>query len=436
MVFANSNSLLIVDDNENNLHVLSNTLDLQGYDVRCAKSGRMALLALNRFPVDLILLDIRMPGMDGYTVCEELKTNPNTAEIPVIFLSALDDPLDKVKAFEVGGVDYVSKPFQMPEILARVKTHLKIASLNKTLLRNNAQLKQEVERRTAAEKDLHNALSDLKQTQDQIIARERLASLGSLTSGIAHELRNPLNFVTNYAESSSEILDDVLQEITTKFETLLPDTVNSIKNLLVDVKENADLIHSHSKRAERVINTMLKQARNGDHEMQSVDLNMILMDAVNFAYHSKRAKEKGFNVIIETDYDDTMGCIDVMESSLSRAIINIIDNSLYAMDVKKRKHPSFKPKLTIGSQSFENEVEVRVLDNGPGIAPDIKEKIFAEFFTTKPPGQGTGLGLSTAANIIVGQHRGQIAYETQLGNWTEFIITLPRNTPSHNSDRP
>lgn len=426
MALPQGNSILIVDDNENNLHVLSNTLELQGYQVRCAKSGRMALLAINRFQVDLILLDIRMPGMDGYSVCESLKADPQTTEIPVIFLSALDDPLDKVKAFEVGGVDYVSKPFQMPEILARVETHLKISRLNRTLVQKNARLEQEIERRQQIEDQLHEALDNLKQTQAQVIAREKLASLGSLTSGIAHELRNPLNFVTNYAEGSMEMLEEALQDLLLPANALSLESVDEVRTLLVDVKENANLIHAHSKRAERVINTMLKQARSGDYEVQSVNFNMVLMDAVNLAYYSKRAQDKDFNIIIEADYDDAINQVEVIESSLSRAMVNIIDNALYAMDLKKGNTPDFKPKLTLRSRSLGDTVEVRVRDNGIGIHLDVEDKIFTEFFTTKPPGQGTGLGLSTAASIIVGQHSGRITYTTEPNTFTEFIITLPR----------
>ncbi|NJN21168.1 MAG: hypothetical protein HC812_08245 [Leptolyngbya sp. RL_3_1] len=344
----------------------------------------------------------------------------------MIFLSALDDPLDKVKAFEVGGVDYVSKPFQMPEILARVETHLKISRLNRTLVQKNARLEQEIERRQQIEDQLHEALDNLKQTQAQVIAREKLASLGSLTSGIAHELRNPLNFVTNYAEGSMEMLEEALQDLLLPANALSLESVDEVRTLLVDVKENANLIHAHSKRAERVINTMLKQARSGDYEVQSVNFNMVLMDAVNLAYYSKRAQDKDFNIIIEADYDDAINQVEVIESSLSRAMVNIIDNALYAMDLKKGNTPDFKPKLTLRSRSLGDTVEVRVRDNGIGIHLDVEDKIFTEFFTTKPPGQGTGLGLSTAASIIVGQHSGRITYTTEPNTFTEFIITLPR----------
>ncbi|MBE9137757.1 response regulator [Nodosilinea sp. LEGE 07088] len=418
--------ILIVDDRPENLHLLSDILTGAGYKVRRSLDGARALDAAQLAPPDLILLDILMPGMSGHEMCERLKSDRRTREIPVIFLSALDNISDKVKAFTVGGVDYITKPFQQEEVLARVTTHLNIQSLNRALKVQNDLLTEEVEHRRTAEAALQMALDNLKMAQDQIIAREKLAALGALTAGIAHEIRNPLNFINNYAESSVELADELAAELTSQIHRLDVDSLASSQTLLIDLKENAKTIHHHGQRAERIIHNMMQHAHMGESVYQLRNLNELLEDSIQLICHGKRAQDLVLAAEIHKDYDPNLQPVAVLPTEISRAFINLIDNALYALKQKKQRlGVEFTPTLSIQTQQQQGSVVISIRDNGMGIALADQGKIFDPFFTTKPPPEGTGLGLSMTHEIIVSQHQGVLEMKTEPGTYTEFIITLP-----------
>jgi two-component system, NtrC family, sensor kinase len=422
---ATQENILVVDDKPDNLRLLSEILTSADYKVRKVTSGKLALNAARLDPPDLILLDIMMPELDGYQTCQTLKQQLETCEIPIIFLSALDNPADKVKAFLAGGVDYITKPFQQQEVLARVTTHLRIRQLNQSLQQQNSQLQAEIAQRQQTEAELVSTLQELRETQSQIIAKEKLASLGALMAGIAHELRNPLNFVNNYAESSAELLDELVSEINSISPTDL--SPSDLQGRLIELRDNALAIHQHGQRAERIIISMMQHARTRPSERQITDLNQLVEEAFKLAYHSRRSKLPDFKVTLQANYDPAVGQIEV-SADLSRALINLIDNACYALYKKQQQDRSFIPTLWITTRRLPSQVEIRIRDNGTGIAPEAQAQVFDPFFTTKS-NEGTGLGLSITHDIVVGQHRGSLNLISELDVYTEFTLLLPLGIP-------
>jgi two-component system, NtrC family, sensor kinase len=418
-------NILIVDDKPDNLRLLSNILIAEGYKVRKALNGRLAIDAAQLEPPDLILLDIMMPEVDGYQICQDLKANPQTQKISVIFLSALDNVADKVKAFTVGGVDYITKPFQQEEVLARVKTHLQVRKLNQSLQAQNTLLEQEIQHRQQVEAELTKTLQELQDTQAQIIVKEKLASLGALMGGIAHELRNPLNFVNNYAEGSMELIEEMATELKAQASHLEAEALDSLQELVQEVRENATSIHQHGQRAERIIENMMQHVRAEPGEQQLIHLPHLLEEAIALAYYSRRSITDGLNVKIETRHDPSMMSFKGVPSDLSRALINLIDNALYAVHKRQQQTGSaFQPTILVTTQKLDNQIELKIRDNGIGIAPELQSKIFDPFFTTKA-NQGTGLGLSITYDIIVGQHHGALSVTSEPDSYTEFTVILP-----------
>ena len=423
--------IFIVDDNTANLSVLSQFLDEVGFSVRVAKDGNSALRKIAYEQPSLILLDIMMPGMDGFETCQHLKASAKTKEIPIIFMTALSDTVDKVKGLSMGAVDYITKPFQQDEVLARIRLQLKLRALSREIEQQNISLQKEVEQRRAAEAALQDTIQKLKTTQQQMIAQEKLASLGSLTAGIAHELRNPLNFAINYAESSRELLDELQGIVTIFADKLEAEAVEEVSELILDLQENSIAIHQHGMRAEKIISSMMQHARADGVNPQITCLNALVSEAVEFTYHSLRAKEHGFNVTVREDYDDAIGELKVIPSALSRALINLLDNAFYTVlerdqeDVTDNNGNFYEPQVWVQTARIKDGVEIRIRDNGKGVPPELRNQIFQPFVTTKPTGQGTGLGLSMSHDIVVGQHGGSLSLTADSPLWTEFIITLP-----------
>ena len=287
----------------------------------------------------------------------------------------------------------------------------------------NAQLYQTLEEK------VEERTRELEAAQQQIISQEKLASLGALTAGVAHELRNPLNFVTNYAEGSVEMGTEVLAEFQEEQQPPNQEDWEYIKETITDLKDNSAAIQKHAQRAENIIHNMMQHACRDDSSRQMTNINKLLEEARQLTYHSKRSGDDSFNITFATKYDEFVEELEVFSASLSRAFINIIENGCYAAWSRyKEEGESFSPQLWITSKNLEKEIEICIRDNGKGIPNEVKEKLFEPFFTTKPTGEGTGLGLSLTHEIIVGQHGGTLKVNTEPGSFTEFIIALPQNT--------
>ncbi|MEG4393356.1 ATP-binding protein [Microcoleus sp. BROC3] len=313
---------------------------------------------------------------------------------------------------------------QAQEALQKANEELEIKVEERTseLTHTVEQLQNEILQRQRIEENL-------RAMQNQIVVQEKLASLGSLTAGIAHEIRNPLNFVNNFSELSAELTEELFEELENQGERLEPETNEYIAELLTDLKGNLKKIHQHGQRADKIVGNMLLHSRGQSGHWEATDINSLLAEYINLAYHGMRAKETAFNITIETDYDNDIGRVEVVPQDIGRVFLNIISNACYAAHKKQQEMGSeFSPILDVKTRNLEGRIEIRIRDNGAGIKPEVLDKIFNPFFTTKPPAEGTGLGLSISHDVVVQQHRGELKVETEVGNYTEFIITLPKKT--------
>ncbi len=297
-------------------------------------------------------------------------------------------------------------------------------------------LETEVAERTS---ELKQSLENLKATQAQLVTQEKLASLGQLTAGIAHEIKNPLNFVNNFAALSIDLAKELREELAKLraegegrgAKSDARDEFESTEEIIETLIQNAEKINHHGKRADGIVKSMMQHARGSSGQRELADINHLLDEAVNLTYHGMRANEASFNITIEKEYDSTIGKLEVVPQDLSRVFLNIINNACYAAFQKqkangKEQTANFSPTLSVSTKNLGDKIEIRIRDNGNGIPADVREKIFNPFFTTKPTGQGTGLGLSISHDIIVQEHRGEIKVETEDGKFTEFVIRLQR----------
>lgn len=461
-------NILVVDDTPENLRLLAGILSEKGYQVRPVPNGKLALSAAQKIPPDLVLLDIMMPEMDGYQVCQQLKASEITKHIPVIFVSAIDDVLDKVKAFAVGGVDFITKPFQVEEVLARIETHLKICSLQHSLQEKN--------------QDLATAIQQLQATQEHLIQSEKMAALGQLIAGIAHEINTPLGIIgssieniAHFWDENFEKLPDFFQEMSSEnqaYFSLLMHKANSPTNLLTSkekrkIKQDLSRYLKSEKiaAAEDIADTLVDMDIYDNIEdflplFQGYNWEKVLNTAYQFASFKKsisliqRATAKSGKVVfalksyahfdnkqekvaanvhegIETvltlyqnqlkhgievvrKYGDLPKII-CYPDDLNQVWTNLIHNALQAMD--------YQGTLTIETLEKEGRVFLKFIDSGKGILPEIIPKIFQPFFTTKSTGEGSGLGLDIVSKIVE-KHEGNVAVESVPGQ-TTFTVSLP-----------
>jgi signal transduction histidine kinase len=286
----------------------------------------------------------------------------------------------------------------------------------------NVRLFDEVQART---RELAASLDDLRAAQDRLVQTEKLASLGQLTAGIAHEIKNPLNFVNNFSALSAELIgemSDVLAK--TSLDTTTREELDELARML---KGNLEKVVQHGKRADSIVKNMLQHSRDGSGEHRPADINAIVDESLNLAYHGARAEKADFSIALQRDLDPSVGMAEVYPQEITRVLLNLISNGFYATTKRKAEAvDGFEPTLFATTTNLGDKVEIRIRDNGTGIPEEVKEKIFNPFFTTKPPGEGTGLGLSMSHDIIVKQHGGSIDVETEPGLFTEFKIVLPR----------
>jgi signal transduction histidine kinase len=274
--------------------------------------------------------------------------------------------------------------------------------------------------------ELARSIEDLRTAQDRLVQTQKLASLGQLTAGIAHEIKNPLNFVNNFSGVSVELIDELQQaleapQLDTKARAEIAELANTLRG-------NLDKIVQHGERADAIVKNMLLHSREGSGEHRPVNVNSLVEESLNLAYHGARAEKQGFTITLERLFDPNAGEFDVFPQEITRALLNLISNGFYAATKRKGQADSdgFEPTVRAATKNLGDRVEITIRDNGTGIPPEVREKMFNPFFTTKPAGEGTGLGLSISHDIIVKQHAGSIEVETQPGEFTEFKIILPR----------
>ena len=261
-------------------------------------------------------------------------------------------------------------------------------------------------------------MSSLRKTQRQLIMAEKMASLGELTAGIAHEIQNPLNFVNNFSEVSNELIDEMNEELD-------KGDIEEAKTIASDIKQNLEKINHHGKRADAIVKGMLQHSRTSTGVKEPTNINVLADEYLRLAYHGLRAKDKSFNATLKTDFDETINKIDIIPQDIGRVILNLITNAFYAVNEKKKLIPSgYDPTVSVISRKINGNIEINVIDNGNGISQKVLDKIFQPFFTTKPTGQGTGLGLSLAYDIVKA-HGGELKVETEEGKGTTFTIYLP-----------
>jgi len=302
---------------------------------------------------------------------------------------------------------------------------------NKIIAARKTELESLVAERTSEltqQKDeLQHALTELKSTQVQLIQQEKMASLGELTAGIAHEIQNPLNFVNNFSELSIEIAQELKEEV----EKQMPDKA-LISKLVTDLSQNQEKINHHGRRADAIVKGMLQHSRSNTGKKEPTDINALADEYLRLSYHGLRAKDKQFNAAMKTSFDETIGKINIVPQDMGRVLLNLFNNAFYAVAEKKKMlGETFAPTVSVSTKKLGNKIEIRAKDNGMGIDEKVLDKIFQPFFTTKPPGQGTGLGLSLSYDIIKA-HGGNMKVENKKGEYAEFVIQIPlKENPAH-----
>ena len=412
----NPPNILIVDDMPANVLLLSKMLTARGYHVSSVLSGKLALQAARAEPPDLILLDITMPEMNGYEVCAQLKADAALHEIPVIFISALDQPQEKVKAFRVGGVDYVTKPFQLEEVQARVKTHLKIRSQHQRLETVNAELQE----RVAAE--VHKC----RKMDQELMQNEKMVSLGQLAAGVVHEINNPIGYISSnlnvLAQYFARIVgyDQIRQELGCDGLTPLARETLANRRAALDIEkilaDGPNLIRESQEGAGRVAKIVLDLknfSRIDTLECEPVALTSCLESALTIVQN-----ELKYVATIRKEYESPREVL-CHPGQLSQVFLNLLVNAGQAIVTSERG------EIVLRSRHDDAFVYASVSDTGSGIPDEIRDRIFDPFFTTKEVGTGTGLGLSISLGIIK-KHQGELLVESVVGKGTTFTVKLPR----------
>ncbi len=443
--------ILIIDDKVDNLNLLASMLSQENYRVRCSASGAFALEVMERFKPDLILLDITMPDMNGYEVCQKLKANEDTADIPVIFISALNDSLDKVQAFSVGGVDYVTKPFEVSEVLARVKNHLSLCHAKAEIISLNQDLEHRVELRTAElqasqaklrenEKYLEQRVKDrtaeltgtlqvLQETQAQLIRTEKLSSLGKLAGGMAHEFNNPLTFIRGNLDHIRDYIDDLiaLGQLCEQKTDTMPELKQylaeiDLEYMQQDIPKVLFSMESGANRIEQLVDTLQQFVGVDEVGVKPQDLNQCLEETLQFLN-----TQIPHSLEIVKSYQP-LPLVNTYPGELGQVFLAILSN---AIDATRTSQDDTTQQITISTLALsEDWVSVSISDTGPGIPADIQDKIFDPFFTTKPVGQGTGMGLALCIQTVQA-HNGKLSVNSTVGQGATFVVELPVKGPEN-----
>lgn len=440
--------ILLVDDTPTNLKVLSEALQGQGWKTLMAIDGETAIEQAEYALPDLILLDVMMPGIDGFETCQRLKTISQLQSIPVIFMTALSDAVNKVRGLELGAVDYITKPFQQEEVVARVKLHLSLSQLNRSLQEKIAeqsrteaqlqQLTQELEQRVHDRTiKLENSVQQLKTTQLQLIQSEKMSTLGQLVAGIGHEINNPINFVGGNLKHVEDYTQDLFALIEmyqnkrsdAEIEEFIEDV--DLPYLAEDLPKLIASIHEGVNRLREISLSLRSFARSDMSSKVACQIHEGIESTLMLLKHRLKASEKHPEIQINRQYGD-LPLIQCFPGQLNQVFMNLIAN---AIDVFEEQNLSrsyeeivTSPNVIWISTAIDSSTEtatIRIKDNGSGISPEVRSKIFEPSFTTKPVGKGTGLGLAISRQIIVEKHGGQLDCFSVVGQGTEFTISLP-----------
>lgn len=427
MLIAEKRLILIVDDNPTNVKVLFDVLEKAGFRTLVAKSGESALEKLQFISPDLILLDVMMPGINGFETCSHLKASEATKDIPVIFMTALSDEADRVQGLTLGAVDYITKPFQQEEVLARVKIHLELSQLNK-------KLEHLVAERTA---ELTKALEQLQQSQLQLVQSEKMSALGQLVAGVAHEINNPVGFIAGNLQPAKDYIKDLLElinlyqvkfphpgsEIETEIENIdLEYLREDLPKLLTSMQEGVDRI--------RDISTSLRTFSRADIDRKvPFDIHDGIDSTLLILKHRLKANDNRPVIQVIKNYG-FLPEIECFPGQLNQVFMNILANAIDSLEESNHGFSfaqiEVNPNCILIQTNCEGDrVTIQIKDNGIGMSDAVKERIFDYLFTTKAVGQGTGLGLSIVRQIILENHGGTLEVHSRPQQGAEFIISLP-----------
>ena len=436
MTYSQQPIILIVDDNPTNLKLLSRAIADSGWEILVATDGESAIEQAEYAKPDLILLDIMMPGIDGFETCSQLKQNLATHEIPIVFMTALSETVDKVKGLSLGAIDYITKPFQTEEVLARVNVHLKMHFLNKQLAEQKNDLEKRVEERT---QELQTALSELQDSQLQLVQTEKMSALGELVAGVAHEINNPVGFIDGNLEFLEENTSDIIKHLRL-YQNYYPnpqlEILQNAKDIELDIliEDIPQIISSMKIGIERIgnISTSLRTFSRSDSSLKvACDIHEGIDSTLMILKHRLKANNKRPEIKVLKDYGD-LPLVKCYSGQLNQVFMNIISNSIDALDdynsklsYEEKKKNYSNILITTEFDPNSDKVSISFKDNGPGIPGDVLKSIFEQFFTTKSVGKGTGLGLSISKQIVEEKHQGKLICNSSLGEGTEFTIELP-----------
>ncbi|MBD2345175.1 hybrid sensor histidine kinase/response regulator [Anabaena subtropica] len=395
-----NNSILIVDDIPTNIKVLFDILNQNGFRVSVAKNGQSALAKAKEALPNLILLDVMMPGIDGFETCRRLKADPKTKDIPVIFMTALSDTVDKVKGLKLGAVDYITKPIEYEEILARINVHL-----------------------------------ELRRTQLKLAQEEKMSSLGQLVAGIAHEINNPVNFIYGNLIHAQNYITDLL-DLLKLYETHTSDPSPEIKEFSENIELEfikKDLPHLLSsmamgtERVEQIVRSLRLFSRLEDIEFQPFNLHEGIDSTLIILSHRLKASPTRPIINIIKEYSD-IPLVECYAGKLNQVFMNLLANAIDALEesvVNQKTTDTLTIWIRTAVTDDQKSILIEIVDNGIGISPEVQQNIFEQFFTTKPLGKGTGLGLAIAHEIIVEKHGGTLQVNSTPGQGAQFLITIP-----------
>jgi two-component system NtrC family sensor kinase len=448
-------TILVIDDSPTNLEVLYTTLADAGYEVLVEMDGISGIEQVEANPPDLILLDIMMPKIDGFETCRRLQADPLTKDIPIIFMTALSDTVEKVKGLQLGAVDYITKPFQQDEVLARIKVQLKLRRLNIELDQQKQKLEERVKERTA---ELSTTVEELQKTQLQLVQSEKISTLGQLVAGVAHEINNPIGFISTNLYHANQYAQDLIyllklyqkkfpspdREIEEIIESIdLEHIVGDLPKLLSSMKLGSDRIRG-------IMQSLRTFSRADGVKKKAIDIHEGIETTLMILQHRLKPQTNRLPIQVIKEYGN-LPPIECYPGQLNQVFMNLLANAIDALDeafnttchiasvdesmgsIKELDtHPQprntgnhLTPRIFIYTAASKENLTIRIADNGMGMPELVQNHIFQAFYTTKPEGKGTGLGLSISYQIITDKHSGTLECISSCGQGTEFIIQIP-----------